>query len=410
MVDRIWRAVSIFFSGRVNISFTHACTIKNSSSDIVFNRSLGHLSVPGALPRFRECSTHLAISWLVGAPRNLPCVPLAVLCASILSLVISSSAAIVTLICRKSVKCQHLWQKASSSRLLCSAVSCGILAQVLLALPQSVIVGSGRRPRARTQPSGETHLTQPRPRWRRARGRGRNLSRCERRYIAQLLKSTFLIRCRRLVPLRFVIVLSCELNLSAGPWAITPENLPTGLCSRKTDCVMLSCDFCSCKCNHAPLARLCSDELWEGARGGIVSVLMFAACPAAASTKSVARRCSLKKSVQIHASSWRGRRCGLAQASFDHPCWCRPHPVCLWVALETWPRSSSIKELYFRYLFTWVSILVRNSLIALLKALFPRILFRFEISALQPVPWKIKLEMVKEMQIEILNGGEILVN
>ena len=38
--------------------------------------------------------------------------------------------------------------------------------------------------------------------------------------------------------------------------------------------------------------------------------LSFAACPAAVSTKSVARRCSLKKSVQIHASSWRSRRCG----------------------------------------------------------------------------------------------------
>jgi len=28
----------------------------------------------------------------------------------------------------------------------------------------------------------------------------------------------------------------------------------------------------------------------------------------------------------------------------------------------------------------------------------------------QPVPWKMRLEMVKEMQIEILNDGEILVN
>ena len=44
-------------------------------------------------------------------------------CTSILSLVISSSAAIVPLLCRKSVKCQHPWQKATSSRLLCSAVS-----------------------------------------------------------------------------------------------------------------------------------------------------------------------------------------------------------------------------------------------------------------------------------------------
>jgi len=47
----------------------------------------------------------------------------------------------------------------------------------------------------------------------------------------------------------------------------------------------------------------------------------------------VARRSSLKKSVQIHASSSRGRRCGVAQASSDHLRWCRPHPVCFWVAL-----------------------------------------------------------------------------
>jgi len=162
MVDRLWRDVSMVFSGRVNTSFTHACTIKNSSSDIVFNSSLGHLSGPGTLPGFRQCLMYFAISWLVSAsaPRNLPCVPLAILCASILSLVISSSAAIVPLLCRKSVKCQHPWQKATSSRLLCSAVSCRILAQVLLALPQFIIVGSGRRPRARTQPSGDTHLRQ----------------------------------------------------------------------------------------------------------------------------------------------------------------------------------------------------------------------------------------------------------
>jgi len=53
----------------------------------------------------------------------------------------------------------------------------------------------------------------------------------------------------------------------------------------------------------------------------------------AVSTKPVARRCSLKKFVQIHASSRHSRRCGVAQASFNHPRWCRPHPVCLWFAL-----------------------------------------------------------------------------
>jgi len=73
-----------------------------------------------------------------------------------------SGLVIVPLSCQKSVKCQHLWQKATSSRLLCSAVSSGILAQVLLALPLFVIVCSGRRPRAsaRTQHSSKTHLRQ----------------------------------------------------------------------------------------------------------------------------------------------------------------------------------------------------------------------------------------------------------
>ena len=65
----------------------------------------------------------------------------------------------------------------------------------------------------------------------------------------------------RLVPLLFVIVFPCGLNFSAGPWAITPENLPTGRSLRKTDYVMPSSDLCSGICNHAPLARLCIDEL-----------------------------------------------------------------------------------------------------------------------------------------------------
>jgi hypothetical protein len=39
-------------------------------------------------------------------------------------------------------------------------VSCRILAQVLLTLPQFVILGSGRRPCASMQPSVEGHLRQ----------------------------------------------------------------------------------------------------------------------------------------------------------------------------------------------------------------------------------------------------------
>jgi len=79
--------------------------------------------------------------------------------------------------------------------------------------------------------------------------------------------------------------------------------------------------------------------------------LSFATRPPAVSTKSVAWHCSLKKSVQIHASSWRGRRCSVAQASFSHPGWCRPHPVCLRVALEACPRGSLHQKFYFRHLF-----------------------------------------------------------
>ena len=40
-----------------------------------------------------------------------------------------------------------------------------------------------------------------------------------------------------------------------------------------------------------------------------------AARSTAISTKLVAHRCSLQKSIQIHASSWRGCRCVAAQAS-----------------------------------------------------------------------------------------------
>jgi len=79
----------------------------------------------------------------------------------------------------------------------------------------------------------------------------------------------------------------------------------------------------------------------------IMQAVVFAARLAAVSTKSVAWCCSLTKTFQIHASSWRSRHCGVAQASFDHARWCRPHPVCLWFALEAWPRSSPIKNFYF---------------------------------------------------------------
>jgi len=66
----------------------------------------------------------------------------------------------VLLLYQKSVKRQHPLQKATSSRLLCLAASCGMLAQFLLALPQFVILGSGRRPDAHMQLSSEGHSRQ----------------------------------------------------------------------------------------------------------------------------------------------------------------------------------------------------------------------------------------------------------
>jgi len=79
--------------------------------------------------------------------------------------------------------------------------------------------------------------------------------------------------------------------------------------------------------------------------------LLFAIRPPASSTKSVDWNCSLHKSFQIHASSWRGRCCGVAQASFDHLRWYRPHPVCLWFTLTLGcgphPRQSSIFGMVF---------------------------------------------------------------
>jgi len=71
--------------------------------------------------------------------------------------------------------------------------------------------------------------------------------------------------------------------------------------------------------------------------------------PPAALLPPVARRCSLQKFVQIHASSRRSRRCGVAQASSDHSRWCRPHPVCLWVALALGERRLPVTEMLFRH-------------------------------------------------------------
>ena len=62
----------------------------------------------------------------------------AVLKQSILRSVKSCNFPIPPLPCWKSVNCQHCWQKATSSRLLCSTVLRGRLDRVLLALPHSL--------------------------------------------------------------------------------------------------------------------------------------------------------------------------------------------------------------------------------------------------------------------------------
>jgi len=53
--------------------------------------------------------------------------------------------------------------------------------------------------------------------------------------------------------------------------------------------------------------------------------------------------------VRIHASPWSSRSCVVTQTSSDHPRSCEPHPVCLWFALEAWPRSLSITKFYFHH-------------------------------------------------------------
>jgi len=81
----------------------------------------------------------------------------------------------------------------------------------------------------------------------------------------------------------------------------------------------------------------------------------------ALSTKPFTRCCSFKKSIQIHPSSWRGRRCSVAQASFDHPRWCRPHPVCLWVALELGRRPHPPTKFYFCHGFCGLCLIIADN-------------------------------------------------
>ena len=59
---------------------------------------------------------------------------------------------------------------------------------------------------------------------------------------------------------------------------------------------------------------------------------------------------------EIHASSWHSHHYGVVHASFDHPRWCRPHPVCLWVALALGRRPHPQKSSIFAMVFAGCSI------------------------------------------------------
>jgi len=106
---------------------------------------------------------------------------------------------------------------------------------------------------------------------------------------------------------------------------------------------------------------------------------VVAARPPAVSTNSVARRCPLKKSVQIHASSWCSCRCGVAQASFDHLRLCRSHPACLWFALalgrRPHPPQDSIFTIFFAGFFTCLCVFMSVCLFVCLSMLLRVCLF-----------------------------------
>jgi len=75
--------------------------------------------------------------------------------------------------------------------------------------------------------------------------------------------------------------------------------------------------------------------------------LLFAIRPHVVLTKSVVQRFSLKKTDQIHASSWHSHCCIVAQASSNHPRWCGPHPAHPWLAPAVGGRTLSWKDSIF---------------------------------------------------------------
>jgi len=116
----------------VRISFTHIFTSWNSSYVIVFVSSLGHLFGPVLLPGFKHIATYFIISWLVSSFLKRPVWCSAVLYVSIGNLPIKGRMPISPLLCLQFVNCQHCWQKATNSRLICSTVAWDRRARVLL--------------------------------------------------------------------------------------------------------------------------------------------------------------------------------------------------------------------------------------------------------------------------------------
>ena len=149
-------------------------------------------------------------------------------------------------------------------------------------------------------------------------------------------------------------VSKCVCCCSHHPSNVTPAH---AWCPKhRSKCMRTLHEKCICARAYAHMQRcrsFCVTKILRTYLESCTSIVqaVVAARPTVVSTKPVARRLSLKKSVQMHASSWRNRRCGVAQESFDHPCWCRPNPVCLQVSFAlghgAHPRQSSIFAMVF---------------------------------------------------------------
>jgi len=116
----------------------------------------------------------------------------------------------------------------------------------------------------------------------------------------------------------------CLTYTSAHAWCATTPVNACWLCAKNAYGLVYACLF---NCAAAFLPRRLLRTYLESCANIVPAVVYCPPHRPPSCRQSVSRRCSLKKSHQIHASSWRGRHCGVALASSDHPRWCRPHPV-----------------------------------------------------------------------------------